>query len=63
MEKSDKNSCPVCKKPVSEQFKPFCSIRCANVDLGKWFSEHYVIPTDVSEDEENKQNTRQSENH
>ena len=54
MKKSDKNSCPVCSKPVSEQFKPFCSVRCANVDLGKWFSEQYAIPsTDMDENDEN----------
>jgi len=36
--------CPVCGKPAAEQFKPFCSKRCANVDLNRWLSGSYVIP-------------------
>jgi endogenous inhibitor of DNA gyrase (YacG/DUF329 family) len=36
--------CPVCSKPAVEQFKPFCSKRCANVDLNRWLSGSYVIP-------------------
>ena len=31
-------SCPVCKKPTDPNFKPFCSKRCADVDLNRWFS-------------------------
>lgn len=36
--------CPVCDKPVEEQYKPFCSKRCADLDLGKWLNESYAIP-------------------
>jgi endogenous inhibitor of DNA gyrase (YacG/DUF329 family) len=36
--------CPVCGKPAVEQFKPFCSKRCADVDLNRWLSGSYVIP-------------------
>lgn len=36
-------SCPMCQKPVSEEFRPFCSRRCADIDLGKWLSGSYVI--------------------
>lgn len=42
-------SCPICKKPVDQKYKPFCSKRCADVDLGKWMNESYAIP---AEDEE-----------
>ena len=37
--------CPVCAKPTENTFRPFCSKRCADVDLGKWLDEGYRIPT------------------
>jgi endogenous inhibitor of DNA gyrase (YacG/DUF329 family) len=36
--------CPICGKPVAEAFKPFCSKRCADIDLGRWFKGGYAIP-------------------
>ena len=42
--------CPICGKPTAERVKPFCSKRCADVDLHRWLSGSYVIP--VTEDEE-----------
>ena len=42
--------CPICGKPAAERTKPFCSKRCADVDLHRWFSGSYAIP--VTEDEE-----------
>jgi endogenous inhibitor of DNA gyrase (YacG/DUF329 family) len=36
--------CPICGKPAVEEFKPFCSKRCANIDLNRWLSGTYVIP-------------------
>ena len=38
--------CPTCNAPSVAEFKPFCSKRCADVDLGRWFNEGYRIPTD-----------------
>lgn len=38
--------CPVCGKPTVEAYRPFCSKRCADVDLGKWLNESYVLPGD-----------------
>lgn len=35
--------CPVCRKPAVEKFKPFCSQRCADVDLGRWLTEGYAV--------------------
>jgi len=35
--------CPVCGRIVSEKFRPFCSKRCADVDLHRWLSGGYVI--------------------
>jgi endogenous inhibitor of DNA gyrase (YacG/DUF329 family) len=36
--------CPQCGKPAVFKYRPFCSARCKQVDLGKWFNEAYVIP-------------------
>lgn len=36
--------CPVCGKPRVPRYKPFCSRRCADVDLARWFSGVYVVP-------------------
>ncbi|MEO8301211.1 MAG: DNA gyrase inhibitor YacG [Rhizomicrobium sp.] len=36
--------CPICSKPETEGFKPFCSKRCADIDLGRWFKGGYAIP-------------------
>ncbi len=38
-------TCPICKKPVDKKYAPFCSQRCAEVDLGHWLGGRYKIPT------------------
>ena len=35
--------CPVCGRPAQPRFRPFCSVRCADVDLGRWFAGGYRI--------------------
>ena len=41
-----KNSkCPNCGKLAAAEYRPFCSERCANIDLGRWFNGDYRIPT------------------
>lgn len=36
--------CPICKKEViDKKYRPFCSKRCADIDLGNWFSEKYTV--------------------
>lgn len=45
--------CPICGKPSSQQFHPFCSGRCSDIDLNRWLSGSYVIPAEpVEEDQE-----------
>ncbi len=45
-------NCPICQKPQSKAYRPFCSGRCADVDLGRWMSGSYAIPdTDLPSDE------------
>ena len=36
--------CPMCKKPSDRAAYPFCSQRCKDVDLNRWFNGHYTIP-------------------
>ncbi|MFN3231576.1 MAG: DNA gyrase inhibitor YacG [Alphaproteobacteria bacterium] len=36
-------ACPICGKPRVKNLAPFCSKRCAHVDLGRWLNESYVI--------------------
>jgi len=38
-----KDNCPICKKPSDEVAKPFCSKRCADIDLGRWLKGSYAI--------------------
>ena len=50
-------TCPICNRPLGEQedalrFRPFCSKRCADVDLGRWLKGAYAIPVVDDEDED-----------
>jgi uncharacterized protein len=38
--------CPICSRPVEPACgtRPFCSLRCKMVDLGRWFDESYRVP-------------------
>lgn len=52
-------SCPVCGKPVATTYRPFCSRRCADVDLGRWLTESYRIPAeDIAEPEADESGTK-----
>ena len=44
--------CPICGKPRSERYDPFCSKRCADVDLHRWLSGSYAIPGRANEDDD-----------
>ena len=44
--------CPVCGRPREEAFKPFCSGRCADIDLARWLGEGYVIPGKGTDEDE-----------
>lgn len=45
-------SCPICGKETVPKYRPFCSKRCADVDLARWLNGSYVIPGDIAEEEE-----------
>ncbi len=42
--------CPICKKPSTEKYRPFCSKRCADVDLARWLGGNYAIPAAPEQD-------------
>lgn len=43
--------CPICRRNTVRDYRPFCSKRCADVDLGRWFNESYSVPSDDETDE------------
>jgi endogenous inhibitor of DNA gyrase (YacG/DUF329 family) len=47
----EQRDCPVCGAPAEADHAPFCSSRCADVDLGRWLRGAYAIPTDEPPDE------------
>jgi endogenous inhibitor of DNA gyrase (YacG/DUF329 family) len=46
-------TCPICQRKTDTTYRPFCSRRCADVDLGKWFAGDYAVastdPADLEE--------------
>ena len=44
-------TCPNCGKPADPKYRPFCSRRCADVDLARWFNESYAIPAEPADDD------------
>lgn len=43
--------CVMCKHPAIKKYRPFCSKRCADLDLGKWLNESYVVSDATPQDE------------
>ena len=54
MEKVQKiYTCPICKKTFTDtKYRPFCSKRCADIDLGNWFSGKYRFEAEEIDDED-----------
>jgi uncharacterized protein len=44
--------CPICNRPATDKFRPFCSKRCADIDLNRWLSGVYAVPVREEEDED-----------
>ena len=42
--------CPMCGAPADSGYRPFCSKRCADLDLARWFNESYAIPAAEEDD-------------
>ncbi len=47
-----KPACPICGRPPEEKYRPFFTKRCADVDLGRWFNERYVVPEPIDPESE-----------
>ncbi|WP_322865106.1 DNA gyrase inhibitor YacG [Aquicoccus sp. G2-2] len=43
-------TCPICSAASDAKFRPFCSKRCADLDLARWLGGRYAIPSDDPED-------------
>jgi uncharacterized protein len=50
-------TCPVCRRAVDAKYKPFCSRRCADVDLARWLNGSYAIPVTEEEDDASSDDT------
>ncbi len=44
-------SCPICARPGDPRYHPFCSRRCADVDLGRWLTGGYALPAETADPE------------
>lgn len=42
-------ACPICHRETDLKYRPFCSRRCADVDLGRWLTGAYAIPAEDAE--------------
>jgi len=45
-------ACPICSKDAQKPYSPFCSRRCADVDLSRWLKGGYAIPGSRAGDDE-----------
>ena len=43
-------ACPICDKDADPKYRPFCSARCSNIDLGKWLTGAYAVPSEREDD-------------
>ncbi|MGO8739269.1 DNA gyrase inhibitor YacG [Rhodoblastus sp.] len=43
--------CPICGKPAKAAYEPFCSKRCADVDLHRWMNDAYAIAGEPVDEE------------
>ncbi|MFS8368798.1 DNA gyrase inhibitor YacG [Acetobacter indonesiensis] len=58
---SKTSTCPVCGKPNQPATRPFCSQRCADIDLGRWFTGQYRIPGPPVDEENMEKEERNDE--
>jgi endogenous inhibitor of DNA gyrase (YacG/DUF329 family) len=49
-----RKACPICGESAVQRFRPFCSRRCADVDLNRWLSGVYAIPMREDEEEDER---------
>lgn len=57
MAERPEKACPICGKPTDHAVRPFCSKRCADVDLHRWLGGHYAVPVIEEDGEEGAGNS------
>ncbi len=62
MSETNSRPCAVCGKPATDKHRPFCSGRCQQVDLGRWFSGTYRVETPEGPDDGDDAARRETEN-
>jgi uncharacterized protein len=55
-----RGKCPICRRPADAKYRPFCSRRCADVDLSRWLSGGYAIPDTVESEDGDEDSDRPS---
>ncbi len=56
-------TCPICAKDTDAKYRPFCSRRCADIDLGRWLNENYRVPATSTDPEDEAQPRRDDQAH
>lgn len=46
-------TCPICASKTDPKYRPFCSRRCADLDLARWLTGRYTIPSEEGAESEN----------
>ena len=52
--------CVLCDRSATDKYKPFCSKRCADIDLHRWFSGAYAVPAPMDPEDEALNNTEEA---
>jgi endogenous inhibitor of DNA gyrase (YacG/DUF329 family) len=56
-----KERCPICDKPAEAKYAPFCSKRCADIDLSRWLKGGYAIPGRPAGEDDERETLKGSE--
>ena len=59
MSEAPARKCAICGKPQDEKYRPFCSKRCADVDLNRWLSGGYAIPAEETDEMSEERKARE----
>ncbi|WP_156851059.1 DNA gyrase inhibitor YacG [Bartonella refiksaydamii] len=44
--------CPICGQMAQQNSYPFCSTRCRALDLNRWLSGAYILPSSMHKTDE-----------
>ena len=56
-----KTKCPICGQPATMTYKPFCSKKCADIDLGRWLKGNYIVHTNEEPQDGEIENLKEEE--